>query len=83
MKSTPKTKSDRYTINITKPNSNPFFPLLIKVLNLTFNPIAAIAIVNTSFPKKSLFFMSSSGNWIKDPTNEILKKTIKYQGSLM
>ena len=52
-------------------------------LKLTFKPIAAIAIVKTTFPMYSIEAINSVESGMKEVRIEIMKKPIKYQGSLM
>ena len=69
--------------NITSPKIIPLLPEEISFFKLTFKPIAAIAMVNTNLPKYSIAKINSGEKEKKDPTNEIIKKPIKYQGNLM
>ncbi len=61
----------------------PFLPEEMSFLKLTFKPIAAIAIVKTTLPMYSIEAINSVESGIKEVKMEIMKKPIKYQGSLM
>ena len=61
----------------------PFLPEDMSFLKLTFKPIAAIAIVKTTLPMYSIEAINSVESGINEVKMEIMKKPIKYQGSLM
>jgi hypothetical protein len=51
-------------------------------LKLTFKPMAAIAMVKTTLPRYSITCTNSSENMNKELPIEMIKKPIKYHGSL-
>ena len=67
---------------MTNPNMIPLLPEEMSFLKLTFKPMAAIAMVKTTLPRYSITCTNSSENMNKELPIEMIKKPIKYHGSL-